>query len=172
MQIIGLSGKKQSGKDELAKYIKEILMPTKVYRLAFADELKYELAEAIGCSIPYLEEHKEQLRLLLQAWGTEFRRNLIDKDYWVKKLAFKITRLPNDVVVVIPDVRFLNEAELITKVGGYMIRVDRSSMNTDNHISETELDNYPFNFIIDNNSTLEELRNQIEKFLELNQIKC
>ena len=58
---------------------------------------------------------KEQFRLLMQWWGTEFRRNMVDKDYWIKKVQSWIDKHPEVDVILIPDLRFKNEIEWIKK---------------------------------------------------------
>lgn len=65
---------------------------------------------------------------------------------------------------VITDVRYPNEAEAIKNLGGVLIRIDRNTGFTDNHISETALDNYDgWDYVIDNNGTLENLFNQVKE---------
>jgi len=88
---------------------------------------------------------------------------------------------------VITDVRFPNEAEAIRARGGFVIRVNRNRLQptnnpnikisldhirTDkdiidvgNHPSETSLDNYNFDYVIDNNGTIEELIENVKKLL-------
>jgi hypothetical protein len=67
---------------------------------------------------------------------------------------------------IIPDVRFLNEAEAIKERGGIIIRVDRGSP-ANSHKSETILDNYRFDFIISNNGTIDELSDVVKSILTL-----
>lgn len=171
MILIGISGRKESGKDTVYLFIKELLGETGIIQLAFANELKYEVAEACGLSINSIEINKKALRPLLQAWGTDFKRNLVDKDYWVKKIAAKINRIPiTTKVVVITDVRFHNEASFIRDVKGFVIRVNRPSDNKDTHISETELYDYQFDYTINNTGTLKDLKARTKEFLVANKI--
>lgn len=68
---------------------------------------------------------------------------------------------------IIPDVRMKNEAQIIKKLGGVLIRVNAGGRirRWDDHISEYDLDKYPdFDFIVDNNGTHEEL---IEKIIPI-----
>lgn len=85
----------------------------------------------------------------------------------------------NEVIPIYPnwiitDVRFPNEAEAIKKRGGIIIRVNRKSkfelavqetVEGKEHASETSLDNYNFDAIIDNNGTIEELIEKVKKVL-------
>jgi len=92
--------------------------------------------------------------LLLQWWGTEFRR-ANNPNYWVEQWAKALD--PTADIVMTPDMRFINEARMVKAKGGYTIRVSR--LNVDgtpyvdptrdpNHRSETELDNYNFDYRI------------------------
>ena len=55
---------------------------------------------------------------------------------------------------IIPDVRFRDETEMIKKLGGIIIKINRNTENNDNdkHISEC-IDNIKEDYIIDNNGT-------------------
>lgn len=123
-------------------------------------------------------------RLILQLLGTQGGRKVIHPDIWVNALfsdykplnelvsADKITldglsgeSLPNWIIT---DVRFPNEAKRIKILGGINIRMSRdiktSAGNT--HESETALDNYEFDYIINNNNiTLEKLYNIVKELL-------
>lgn len=132
-EIIGLLGPARAGKDTIC-----ILMALDrpLTRLAFADGVKEEVADAIGMPVSFIEEHKERLRPLLQYWGTELRRDLFDRDYWVKRLLAKLAHVHTGLVVV-TDVRFPNEARALAERGARLIRVLRGPANTDSHSSET-----------------------------------
>jgi len=168
MFVIGISGKKQSGKDTVCDLISKHLAPNHSVRLAFADELKYEVANACGVSLHYIETNKSNFRLLLQAWGTDFRRELTDPSYWIKKVGVKLVRLPIHIhTAIIPDVRFLNEASFIKEIGGHLIRVNRASIESnDLHSSEIDLDNYKHDYTVENNSSIDELSKQIKIILQ------
>lgn len=166
MVIIGISGKKQSGKDEVCKHILEHF-PDSAVRIAFADALKLEVAIALVKPLAYIDEHKDNLRLILQGWGTDYRRKLHGEDYWVRQW-LRTVKNSSHKVIVCPDVRFINEADTIKKMGGYVIRVDRKSVDTsDTHPSETALDNYTFDHIIDNNATIKRLQVNVDVALEM-----
>jgi hypothetical protein len=94
---------------------------------------------------------------LLQWWGTQYRRERNGQDYWIKKL---FASMPSNLdIALITDVRFIDEAEAIKQRGGYVVNVQR--LNKDgsvfvdpsrpaDHPSETQLDNYNFDFYIKN----------------------
>lgn len=80
---------------------------------------------------------------------------------------------------VITDLRRKNELKAVKEKGGITIRVNRNIFKynddisyvtnpifeTEQHISETELDNETFDYYIDNNGTVEELIDKIKEIL-------
>ncbi len=185
--FIGLSGKKQCGKDAVAKIIRCTLGAR---RVGFADALKEELAAACGCSADYIEENKAAFRVGLQWWGTEFRREMIRENYWVDQLVLATAGHKYWPIIVVPDVRFANEAQAILAAGGVIARVHRaenakgsmlkakvseadasafslqSSAFVDAHASETALDHVVFGHNLDNSGTLDELEVRVLTWLE------
>src|ERR1041385_511621 len=167
MNIIGLSGKKQSGKNQVARFITKIYKNKIILETAFADELKLEVADACNTTVDEIQLHKDTYRNLLQLWGTNYRRKFYGEDYWIKKLLFKISNSVADITII-TDVRFLNEAQMVKQIGGYLVRIERPSDSVliDRHPSEIELDDYKkFDFIIKNDGTLDDLYVQTRKML-------
>ena len=112
-------------------------------------------------------------RLLLQKIGTDLFRNQLLNNIWVNSLFSeyipdidsKATYLeyPNWIIT---DVRFPNEAEKIKEKGGLLIRINREGLIKDSHLSETSLDSYNFDFVIDNNKDINYLINEVKKILK------
>lgn len=64
--------------------------------------------------------------------------------------------------VIIPDVRFPDEAQRIKDSGGILIRVDRDTGVEDSHESETALDGFDdWDLIVDNNRGIEDLKQAV-----------
>jgi hypothetical protein len=63
---------------------------------------------------------------------------------------------------IITDVRFPNEAEVIKEKNGILIRVYRPNGLTSKHKSETALDDYKFDVVIDNSGDLDRLYAQAQ----------
>lgn len=165
--IIGISGKKGSGKDEVLKCI-QLRFP-QVQRIAFADKVKEEVSMACGITVQFIEENKQQFRTILQWWGTDFRRNFKGANYWLIEWKIKLNKCDKHAVVVCPDVRFPNELETIRSLGGHVWRVDRNkSEGTDNHPSECALDTYKdFDRHIKNHESLKRLQVEVDLALEM-----
>ena len=156
--IYGLTGYKQSGKSEAAKHLANKGFTRLNFKDALVAELKdnfpdllHQIADVqlygdvISVAKPKVtvdwlfEEKPPLMRALMQNYGTDVRRK-DDPNYWVKQWEYAYADLhPTDVVV--DDVRFLNEAEAIRKMGGKIIRIVRSDIqNGGSHVSETEQD--------------------------------
>lgn len=168
--IIGLSSRCLGGKDTIA----DLLIDNNIIKRkeSFARQLKLicsnlfniELSEFydnkpgessiivnedISELIPSLKDRigtKLSNREILQYFGTEIVRKF-HSESWVNATMNSISC---DEDVVIPDLRFVNEAKAIKDRGGILIRLLRNPKNLD-HISETELDDYDgFDIICDN----------------------
>ena len=68
---------------------------------------------------------------------------------------------------VISDVRFKNEADAIKRIGGQVWRINRNGVGpVTNHSSETDLDDYDFDHIIDNDYSVVDLNNIVDMLWE------
>ena len=119
--VIGLCGYAQVGKDTLADQ-------SAIPRLAFADRLKKEVASMLlAVGEKYEEKNKRALRDLLVFWG-RYRRQQCE-DYWIRWMIAEITKTQETGVVLITDVRYLNEVEYILRPTarhrGHVIRLHR-----------------------------------------------
>ena len=128
LNIIGIAGPAQSGKSTLAGEFRRLIefRGGEFHEKPFAGPLKAMLA-AIGVST--LEKDKNVVdarfgaspRVLMQTLGTEWGRR-INPDCWLNVWR---SQLPVTGVVVVPDVRFENEAQAIRELGGPVVHVTR-----------------------------------------------
>lgn len=171
--IIGISGKAGSGKDTLAFFIEE---RSEARILHFADPLKMAVCTMAGLSYDdvYTQEGKQHtidwldgitVRELLQKVGTAVR-NEIHPEFWIRRLLESSKN--SKATLLVPDVRFPNEADAIKNAGGFLIRLERNGAGAGNHISETALDNYDkWDMVIQNNYDLDYLKDQAKNIIKL-----
>jgi hypothetical protein len=174
--IVGLAGFARCGKDTLAQ---ELVTRDGFHRIGFADAMKEILYETNP--IVYVQDNRipvrvqkivddrgwegaktayPELRYLLQRLGTEGARKHIADDIWVRTVMEKTANIPK---LVIPDVRFPNEAEAIHDRGGIVMRIVRGDEGPVNsHQSETAY--LGGDFTIYNNGTPTDL---YHKFIEI-----
>jgi len=101
-------------------------------------------------------------RRLLQTLGTEWGREQIHSHLWVDVVKARIENLlSKGHNVVVDDMRFLNEIELIRSLGGRTLKVTRPSASntTNSHPSEGALDGLEvFDYWLLNKGSLEDLK--------------
>lgn len=171
--VIGMTGAARSGKDTVADYL---CTEYDYGRIAFADPIKAMVCSLLKITPESLEANKDSPipglgtpRRMLQTLGTEWGRELIDDEIWIKLARTEIFRMRNDrrySGVIITDVRFQNEAEMIHELDGVLWRTDRMDCPAvEDHLSEKGIDPAYLEYIIPNNGTLEELYDTVESIL-------
>ena len=154
--IILISGKARSGKNYIGDLISESLINRgySAKELAFADYLKYLCTQYFG----YDGTKTEEMRTLLQRQGDVYRE--YDKDIFVNAIIDVIAGFCGKYdYIIITDTRFVNEIKgMFRKFGALVrtLRIERDGFENDlskkqrEHISETQLDDYSFDFFIKN----------------------
>lgn len=142
--IIGLSGKKQSGKTTIAEHLCLKLHSERrfCHIVGFADYLK-EICVRLYCPIDWnvkdLEGHKEEYRPVLQKLGDAIRS--VNDNCLIHALKWRLKHIyPYSKIVIIPDVRRIDEMKWIHSQGGIVIRLTRCPHPEDKHATETEMD--------------------------------
>jgi hypothetical protein len=102
------------------------------------------------------------VREFLQKLGTEAMRNGLHTNTWVNATFATFNSMSRWLIT---DVRFPNEAAAVIEKGGILVRIERGS-DTGDHPSETALDNYDFNIVIENKGDLLELIQKARIFCE------
>lgn len=159
-----ISGKAESGKDTVANHIYNILSSAgkSVFIIHFADYLKFACSTYLGWD----GKKDEYGRSMLQNIANEHFRKF-NQDYFAERTVETIKILATNYdYVLIPDLRYTNELELVkNNFDSVAIRVERKNhistltKNQLENISETNLDNYDFPYII----TEEEISKKLEK---------
>lgn len=177
-QILGFCGYAQSGKDTIAR---EFVNRLGYERIGFADSLK-KILYALNPQIELFnddfighwhvknlvdvrgwdEAKKEpEIRGLLQRLGTEGGRVALGEDIWVKTLF----NSPHGARIVIPDVRFKNEADEIRRRGGTVVQIIRPGVGPVNdHVSD-KID-FEADYVLINDKTPEQAFHTLMSYLE------
>ena len=208
-KIIGIVGFKGSGKDTVGKILqKEYQFIT----TSFAKSLKQALCAMFGWKPHMLEgktpssrKWREQPdvwwsqamdqevtpRKIMQKFGTGIVRKRLHNRFWVLRLQRELEQMNGNVVVT--DVRFPDEIQMIRDQGGVILRVRRGPdpswynqaawfnkqpgwvrpmllwfLPNLNYIHESERNwiGYPVDHTIENSGTLEELEQQVHDFVK------
>jgi len=190
IKLIGLVGKAGSGKDTIGKYI-ENNYNGKCY--ALADPIK-ELSRTLFLfDDDQLYGYKKEIidnrwgitpRQVFQIIGTNimqfaiygFMPDLVNKVpirmFWIKHFKewlykFQQVTENKDKIVVITDIRFPHEADMVKEMGGILIKIERPELDTSGeqykHCSETA-DLY-YDHLIVNNDTLKKIYQNVDDIL-------
>jgi hypothetical protein len=173
-KIILISGKARSGKDEFSniaiEYVNKHYPKLRTQRLGYGDWVKDVCNRYFGCTY----DRNDYNRTQWQQIGTEKGR-YNNPDIWVNMTVNLVKGIFNDYdYIFISDCRFENEYERWEEEGFDIIKIRIRRDNFDNglteeqknHASETSLDNYWFDTIIDNNSTLDNYKMKIEGLVD------
>ena len=171
--VILLSGKSGSGKDFVANIMKEKLEQkgNKVLVTHYADLLKYILKTFFDWD----GQKDEHGRHLLQYVGTDVIRRQ-NPNYWVDFVKDIIIMFSNNWdYILIPDARFPNEITRMfcsnfRTISIRIRRINYTSKLTEEqqqHESETALDNYPFDYYMTNDGTLDGVTKEVDNFIKV-----
>lgn len=167
--LIGLTGYAGSGKDT----VRQILQHRHDFDgIAFADPIRdmlTALLESCDITTDWLTERdlKEKpipelglsYRQMAQQLGTEWGRAL-KEDLWLRIAAQKVAvcALMESPGVVISDVRFPNEAAWVKAQGGVVWKILRPGIEPVRaHASEDLIATLPYDYVIDNRGTIDDL---------------
>lgn len=106
------------------------------------------------------------IRELLQFIGTDVFRNNYDKNIWTDLGKAAIQRWADrGVDVVITDIRFANEADIVQDLGGIIIRIDRDD-DSDCDFHESEKIDFDVDDVIINDGSIESLQIKAEEYVD------
>lgn len=172
--LIGICGAAGSGKDEVASVLIEEFG---YIRNKFADPL-YEMAAAMtGYTVSQLQDRRlkekpigwldgKTPRQLLQTLGTDWGREMVCSDVWIRSVQKRVERaLEDGRFSVITDLRFDNEADWIHKMGGEVWQVCREVPREvaclADHKSEAGIASQHVDRVVVNAGTLDDLRDTV-----------
>lgn len=145
----------------------------------FADKLKETASLLTG--IPVEKFHDQDFKLtnlppqwnnhgmpmtvreFLQKLGTDALRDGLHPNTWVNAL---MSEYKPDSKWIITDCRFINEANAVKKENGIIVRINRPGIvPVNSHSSETGLDGYEFDHVIENYGNFNDLVLKVEALL-------
>ena len=156
MHIIGIGGLKRSGKDTFARVVADVARADgiAVTVIAFADAVRQAAAAAYGVDAAAFTDDARK-DTICDAWGITYRQMLInlgeamrgvDADHWVKawrRVAARHNRTceygqesDKPLLVLVPDLRRVNEAQAIHDAGGMTVLMRRPGVEWDGHETE------------------------------------
>jgi hypothetical protein len=179
-KLIGIHGPLNGGKDTVANYIvhmfKAISLPPRYRTYAFARPLKEACKIMFGFTQEQMEDRilKETVdpfwgftpRRAMQLLGTEYGRDMLRKDCWIRRAEFEIEKNfadvsesnPNGVKTIITDVRFQNEADWLRAYpDALLVYLEVPGLVKDekyNHASEAGISREPTDIVIINDKSL------------------
>jgi hypothetical protein len=170
--IIGIAGPARSGKDTVADFL---VAETGGYIYSLAAPLKAMLLAGLGVdmALPYWQGKKEEPigafgkspRQLLQTLGTERGRDMVNPDIWLIMATIRLKRSGGGMII--PDIRFENEAQWIRDRGGTIIHLRRKEApNINPHSSEGGVALALGETTIHNDGSLQDLQNSVGEVVD------
>jgi hypothetical protein len=193
--IIGLAGKKGSGKDTVANHW---VSEGGFISMSFARPMKASAAAALGCTVEQLEAAKNDpnakitftaprigravsgwgqpvvsqitVREYLQLFGTEAHRDIPEfgVSVWTDMMVANIqaeVKRSGHKLFVIPDARFENEQRTIKAMGGYIIVVNRPGTDQEDAHASEVVEHGVTDFYIENAGTMADLYDYADSIL-------
>lgn len=172
--LIGLTGRARSGKSTAAEHLVGTYL---LEHYAFADPLRDGLMAIFNLEPTDFEGDRKELplawlerspRQLMQSMGTEWARDTVHPDVWVKlaeqNLDYMTKALGAVIGFVVSDVRFENEAHLIRRRGGTVIHIGRNDAQAVTpHISEAGVAVRQDDLILRNDGTVDEFLRSLDE---------
>lgn len=176
-KLIGLTAAKTTGKTTIANALAELSDSVKI--VSFAAPLR-SMLQAMGVSQHNLNVAKEEpieglnrsARQLLCSLGTEWGRQMVNEKIWLWAMNQQIQKLvnesdnPDNLIIVIDDCRFENEAEWIKQNGGQIVKLYREGIGyTAQHETEKPLPDHLIDWEFDAGGIKNCVKNLVEIIL-------
>lgn len=155
--------------DSFSAPLKEIAqhIATKQFRVTdfCAENKKLLLSYPDGWPVTQNNGEPLDLRRLYQTIGTEWGRECIHQDVWVR-LALGRALASRRKYIIYDDMRFANEYDAIKTQHGMTIRVHKQTEEVSAHASEGALNCHGFDEIVENNGSFAEFKENAKKIAE------
>jgi hypothetical protein len=185
MKIIGIKGRKFSGKSTTAKYL---ISKYGYQEYAFGDPMKEAMVHIFDFSREQLWGTQEQKETVDPRWGLSPRRAMeivgtdlfqfdiqnhlkegefpFGRKIWVQRFKLwyeKQIKLTPDMKLLLSDIRFRHESDAVKELGGEIWEIRRpDNPYQGNHLSETEQDSIVADSVILNSSNLINLETMVD----------
>lgn len=164
MNLIAFTGKKYAGKSTAAREITKLVEYPAT--LSFASPIK-RAALAMGFTNEEVYSNDKEdliapfnvsIRRVFQSLGTDWGRNMIHPDIWLRMFErqYLLQKKSGTQLVVVDDVRFDNEADMIISLGGTIIEVFGSPSAADHHVSEAGINPNFVHYKLNHNPDLQQ----------------
>lgn len=175
--IIGIAGKKRTGKDTVAKMLKTAFYQrsSKAVIISFAQPIR-DISYLFGFTANQIFTEKDEInpiwgiswRTFAQQIGTDVFRNNWRSDVWIRILEMRLhsfARHSDNDFVIISDVRMDSEVDFIKKCKGFVLNIVREDdTQTDNHITEQGISSWDISIV--NMDTLASLQKHCEQLAD------
>ena len=161
-----INGEGGCGKDPFINFVAEEIGAGKVLNISTVDYVK-ELATQFGWKGTKTQEDRKclsELKYILTYWGDiPFKDVVIKTRNWLEELeeygvrtghVFIHCREPKEIT------------KLVNELGAKTILVEREQNILFQNYSDAHVHNYTYDYIVDNNGTLDDLRAEAIKFIE------
>ncbi len=173
--IVGFVGRKGAGKDTAA----DILVHKQGYvRTKFAQPIKdiCKIAFQVPAALfdgpeteTVVEKHQISPRQMMQMVGTDFFRSNIHENFWIQHFEDWVRAQPPSTRVVVTDIRFQNELDIVHRLGGLVVKIERVDGEgrhrdtTDQHVTESGIDDLKHvDVFVHNDGSVQDLWDQVE----------
>lgn len=179
--IVAFGHRRYTGKDTCARYMEAELTVrtsnTKILRRGFAHKLYDICNQLYGWagfqSYAHYNHHPHAKEEVLQLIGKSPRTILIEvgnkirevyAETWIETL---LARAGDYDYVLIPDLRYENEAKIVKNSGGLLVKVVRPGVEEYDDVADSNLANYDeWDFTIVNDGGLNQLYIKVQAVLE------
>jgi len=179
MNIVAFGYKKGVGKDTAGRFLNTFLKieapQLLIKHVSFAAKLKevaHQLYSWGGLKRGiFYESHRELKEVILPQLGLSPRQIWIDvgnkmrevySNTWIN---FALYGVDADILII-TDLRFINEAEAVLEAGGILVKINRLGLPQGTDPAEVDLDSFSdhrWDYIINNNGSLQGLNVTIEE---------
>lgn len=170
--VIGIAGPARSGKDTICTFV---ITAVGGYRYSMADPIRAMLSVGVGIDMtdPYWQDRKEAAipalgrspREMMQTLGTEWGRMMVSPEIWLLQAQARLLDFGPGMVV--PDIRFPNEATWVRKYGALLHVRRKDTVGVSEHASEAGIEPTEHELVIHNDGTFEELQEVVKKWLRV-----